>query len=54
MTESDVEEIEKRLQKYGAEHLELTSVNDEHHLHFYKGFGMYEATHLRVMGKHYE
>lgn len=47
-------EIEKRLQEYGAKHLELTSVNDEHHLHFYKGFGMYEATNLRVMGKHYE
>ena len=47
-------EIEKRVLEYGAEHIELTSVNDEHHMHFYKGFGMYAATNLKIMGKHYE
>ena len=47
-------EIEKRVLEYGAEHIELTSVNDEHHMHFYEGFGMYAATNLKIMGKHYE
>ena len=47
-------EIEKRALEYGAKHIELTSVNDEHHMHFYKGVGMYEATNLKIMGKHYE
>lgn len=47
-------EIEKRALEYGAKHIELTSVNDENHMHFYKGFGMYEATNLKIMGKHYE
>ena len=47
-------EIEKRALAYGAKHIELISVNDEHHLHFYKSFGMYEATNLKIMGKHYE
>ena len=47
-------EIEKRVVEYGAKHIELTSVNDEHHMHFYKGFGMYAATNLKIMGKHYE
>lgn len=46
-------EIEKRVQEYGAEHIELISVNDEHHMHFYKGLGMYEANNLKIMGKHY-
>ncbi|MGN0745807.1 MAG: GNAT family N-acetyltransferase [Aristaeellaceae bacterium] len=47
-------EIERRALLHGARHIELTSVNDEHHMHFYKGFGLYEATNLRVMGKHYD
>lgn len=47
-------EIEKRILEYVAEHIELTSVNDEHHMHFYTGFGMYAATNLKIMGKHYE
>lgn len=46
-------EIEKRALEYGAEHIELTSVNDERHMHFYTSFGMYAATNLKVMGKHY-
>lgn len=46
--------IEKRALEYGAKHIELTSINDEKHMHFYKGFGMYEASNLKIMGKHYE
>ena len=46
-------EIEKRIIAHGAEHIELTSVNDEHHHHFYTQFGMYAASNLKVMGKHY-
>ncbi len=46
-------EIEKRILERGAAHLELTSVNDEHHRHFYTQFGMYAAKNLTVMGKHY-
>lgn len=47
-------EIEKRILQYGAKHIELLSVNDTHHNHFYTEFGMYAATNLRIMGKHYE
>lgn len=46
-------EIERRVREKGAEHLELVSVNDEHHLHFYTGLGMYVASNLLLMGKHY-
>ncbi|MDO5001557.1 MAG: GNAT family N-acetyltransferase [Eubacteriales bacterium] len=46
-------EIERRARARGAEHIELTSVNDEHHMRFYKGFGMYEGENLRIMGKHF-
>ena len=49
-----LEEIEKRVLEHGAKHIELTSVNDEHHLHFYTEFGMYAAANLKIMGKHYE
>lgn len=48
-----LEEIEKRVLEHGAKHIELTSVNDEHHLHFYAEFGMYSAANLKIMGKHY-
>ena len=48
-----LQEIEKRVLEHGAKHIELTSVNDEHHLHFYAEFGMYSAANLKIMGKHY-
>lgn len=48
-----LKEIEKYVLASGAEHIELMSVNDEHHMHFYTGFGMYAATNLKVMGKRY-
>lgn len=47
-------EIEKRILEHGADHLELTSVDDAHHMHFYKNFGMYEAANLKIMGKRYK
>lgn len=47
-------EIERRVQEHGATHMELSSVNDEHHMHFYTGFGMYPAGNLKIMGKHFE
>ena len=47
------EKAYKRIIAHGAEHIELTSVNDEHHHHFYTQFEMYAASNLKVMGKHY-
>lgn len=47
-------ELERRARARGAEHIELVSINDEHHMRFYRGFGMYEAGNLRIMGKHWE
>ena len=46
-------EIEKRILQNGATHMELLSVNDAHHHHFYTEFGMYDAKNLKIMGKHY-
>lgn len=44
-------EIEKRVLEHGAKHIELTSVNDAHHMYFYKEFGMHEAANLKIMVK---
>lgn len=46
-------ELEKRVRANGAEHIELISVNDEHHMHFYKKSGFYSAGNLTMMGKHF-
>lgn len=48
-----LQEIERRTLEHGAEHIELTSVNDARHMRFYTGFGMYAAANLKIMGKHY-
>lgn len=45
-------EVERIIRDNNAEHIELASVNDEHHLHFYKKSGLYSATNLIIMGKH--
>ena len=37
----------------GVKLLELDSVNDEHHMHFYKKLGFYAASNLAMMGKHF-
>lgn len=49
-----LEELEALVRRNGVEHLELISVNDEHHMHFYKKSGFYAATNLVMMGKHFE
>lgn len=46
-----MEQLEKVVRKNGVEHLELISVNDEHHMHFYKKLGFYAASNLVMMGK---
>lgn len=48
-----MEELEKTVRKNGVEHMELISVNDEHHMHFYKKLGFYAAGNLAMMGKHF-
>ena len=45
--------LEEVVKQNGAEHVELISVNDEHHKHFYKKQGFYAATNLAMMGKHF-
>ena len=49
-----MEELEAIVIRNGVEHLELISVNDEHHMHFYKKLGFYAARNLVMMGKHFE
>lgn len=49
-----LEELEKVVRANGVEHMELISVNDEHHMHFYKKLGFYAASNLSMMGKHFE
>ncbi len=46
-------ELERITRNNGAEHIELISVNDEHHMHFYKNQGFYSAGNLTMMGKHF-
>lgn len=48
-----MEELERVVRENGVEHLELISVNDEHHMHFYKKLGFYVASNLVMMGKHF-
>ena len=49
-----LEYLEADVRQNGVEHLELISVNDEHHMHFYKKLGFYAASNLAMMGKHFE
>ena len=48
-----MKELERVVRENGVEHLELISVNDEHHMHFYKKLGFYAASNLAMMGKHF-
>lgn len=48
-----MEELEKVIRQNGVEHMELISVNDQHHMHFYKKLGFYAAGNLAMMGKHF-
>jgi len=47
-------ELESIVRKTGVEHIELISVNDGYHMHFYKKMGFYAANNLSMMGKHFE
>jgi len=46
-------ELEERVKENGTEHIELISVNDEKHSHFYGKLGFYAANNLVMMGKHF-
>ena len=46
-------ELEKKVRANGIEHIELISVNDEKHSHFYGKLGFYAANNLVMMGKHF-
>jgi len=48
-----LEHLEEVVRENGVEHLELISVNDAHHMHFYKKLGFYAASNLAMMGKHF-
>ena len=43
--------MEEVVRKNGVKLMELDSVNDEHHMHFYKKFGYYTASNFVSMGK---
>ena len=47
ITEQVVAEATER----GAQMIELVCPDDAHHMHFYGGFGMAEATNLKLMKK---
>lgn len=49
-----LKELEAVVRRNGVEHIELISVNDEHHMHFYKKLGFYAASNLVMMGKHFK
>lgn len=46
-----LQEVEQRVRERGAQMIELVCPDDAHHMHFYSGFGMAEATNLRLMKK---
>jgi len=48
-----LQELEQIVRENGVELMELFSVNDEHHLHFYKKQGFYQASNFISMGKHF-
>lgn len=49
-----LQELERLILQNGASHIELISVNDERHMHFYKKLGFYAAANLSMMGKHFD
>ena len=46
-----LQEVEQRVRERGAQMIELVCPDDAHHMHFYGGFGMAEATNLKLMKK---
>ncbi len=47
-------ELEKRLREKGVVHIDLSSVNDDMHKHFYNKLGYYEADNFSMMGKFFD
>ena len=45
------EYLENVVRENGVSLMELSSVNDEHHMHFYKKQGFYQASNFVAMGK---
>lgn len=48
-----LQELERIVKENGVEHMELISLTDEHHMHFYKKSGFFSAKNLTMMGKHF-
>ena len=48
-----LEHLEAVVRQNEVELMELLSLNDEHHMHFYKKQGFYQASNLVAMGKHF-
>ena len=46
-----IKDLEKMVKDQNVKHIELLSINDEFHMHFYKSLGLYEARTLVVMAK---
>lgn len=46
-----ITELEKRMREHGAQIIELSSVNDEHHMHFYQKVGFYLSDNFAQMSK---
>ena len=46
-----LEHLEKVVRENGVAMMELSSVNDERHMHFYKKQGFYQASNFVAMGK---
>lgn len=48
-----IEKVQNEVTANGVTHIELTSVNDEHHTHFYGKLGFHKAGNLVIMAKHF-
>lgn len=49
-----LQELERVLTENGVACIELNSVNDEQHKHFYSKMGFYEAKNFTMMGKFFD
>lgn len=49
-----IKELERQVKYKGASMIELLSLNDSHHMHFYESLDFYKAENLLIMGKHFD
>lgn len=49
-----MEKVQSDALAAGASHLELTSINDAHHMHFYEKLDFYKAGNTVTMAKHFD